>query len=68
VHCSAIRQRVAAALVQKSAGRVVVVDGELRSRDAVICRRHFKERDRLRLVGSAEITDLDIERVGRRQR
>jgi hypothetical protein len=55
-------------LVEKFARRVVIVEREARTGNAVIVRRIIEERDGCLFLGAAHISDLDGERLRPRER
>ena len=55
-------------LVQEFPGCIVVLDRQLRAREAVIGGRHVEQRDGGLAFGNAQIADLDLNRLGERDR
>ena len=53
------------ALVEEPAGRVVVVDRELRAGDPVVVGRDVGQRETGLRLRAAQISDLDLDRIGR---
>jgi hypothetical protein len=51
------------ALIEKPAGRVIVLGRHLRARDSVIRRGHLYERDCFLVLRAPQITDLNVEGV-----